>query len=350
MKINSFKVNSDNLFVSSVLLCTGGIHMRKLGKQVLESIIIAAIVPCMVFSTALRLDISTRAEGVPSEQETEYSEKSEAVLSIPVLKANGDIEQMALEDYVAHVVLGEVSAKFHPEALKAQAVAARTYTLRCTALGDKHPQGAVCTDYRCCQAYREPEEYLESGGTEEELQKIRNAVDATASEVLYYNDELICATYFACSGGTTEDAKDVWGQSYPYLQPVSSPEEENYDQQVILTAQELQQRLGVQLTGSPREWFGMTTYTDGKGVALMRIGARLYTGVELRKLLELRSTMIAVSFDESGIVFETKGYGHRVGMSQHGANAMAAAGEHYQSILSHYYCGVTLEQYHCNND
>jgi stage II sporulation protein D len=244
-----------------------------------------------------------------------------------------------------------VPASFHPEALKAQAVAARTYTLRCVLSGNKHQQGAVCTDHRCCQAYCEPEEYLSSGGKEEGLKKIRAAVEETCGEVLYYGSELICATYFASSGGTTEDAKAVWGQSYPYLLSVSSPEEASGDhgQQVTFTPDELQERLGVTLTGTPKSWFGMVAYTQGKGVALMRIGARLYTGVQLRKLLELRSTVISVDIQDQQIVFTTRGYGHRVGMSQHGANAMAKNGQDYRAILLHYYHNVTIDRFQYNN-
>lgn len=255
---------------------------------------------------------------------------------------------MDLENYVINVILGEISPNFHEEAIKAQAVAARTYALRCMEVGAKHEQRAVCTDHRCCQAYREPEAYLESGGTRGELAKVKRVVAETASEVLYYDGALICATYFASSGGATEDAQEVWGQSYPYLKPVDSPGEEGcgyFSQETSYTPQELQELLGVSLAGKPPSWFGMVTHTAGGGVDMMRIGGRLYTGVELRRILGLRSTAFQVVPTDEVILIKTLGYGHRVGMSQHGANAMAQNGSTYDKILTHYYPGTTLRQY-----
>lgn len=316
--------------------------MSKQWKRRIQILLVAVVVPGVILSLAARLCIHSRAEK-PQEEGTMR-------LSIPVYQPDGRVQQMGLEDYICRVVLGEVSTGFHSEALKAQAVAARTYTLRCVRNGNKHPQGAVCTDHRCCQAYCEPEEYLSSGGTEDGLKKIRSAVDATCGEVLYYGEELICATYFASSGGTTEDAKAVWGQSYPYLLSVPSPEDaQDHTRQVSFTPEEFQKRLGVTLTGEPQSWFGMVAYTQGKGVALMRIGARLYTGVQLRNLLELRSTVISVEIRDQQIIFTTKGYGHRVGMSQHGANGMAKNGQDYRSILTHYYQNVTVDQFRYND-
>lgn len=317
-------------------------------KQLLQSVLMGAVLPAVAFSMVSGVSVKDPAVP-PSTNEKRYAQS----LQIPVLQKDGGVETMELEAYITNVVLGEVSSGFHVEALKAQAVAARTYTLRCIESGNKHEESAVCTDYHCCQAYQAPEEYLKEGGTQEGLRKVENAVEATASEVLCYNDVLITATYFASSGGLTEDAEEVWGQSYPYLKPVSSPGEEEcgyFSQQTTLSPQELQELLGVSLTGKPPSWFGMVTYTEGGGVDLMRIGGKLYTGVELRQLLGLRSTVFEVTPTDEVILIETKGYGHRVGMSQHGANSMASAGSTYQEILSHYYIGTTLQQYTPRND
>lgn len=328
--------------------------MKVLCKQLFQSFVLGAVLPGVIFSAALRLTVSGAPvqKPTPDEGDQTLPEIQAKPRRIPVLLEDGVVE-MELESYITRVVLGEVAASFHPEALKAQAVAARTYTLRCVAGGDKHPQGAVCTDYRCCQAYREPEEYLSSGGTREGLDKISAAVEGTAGEVLYYGDALICATYFASSGGVTEDAREVWGQAYPYLVSVESPGEEDcgyYEQTVTFDAEEFRQRLGVSLRGTPKDWFGMVTYTDGEGVDLMRVGGKLYTGVELRSKLGLRSTVFTVSTTEDTVTFDTRGYGHRVGMSQHGANAMASAGSDYVQILAHYYTGATLSQYLSDGD
>ena len=326
-------------------------------KQIIQSLALSAALPGMLFSTALHftdgsapLPKPTAVSTEPTQPEVQAEEPE--MLTIPVLKSNGEVEQMRLEDYISRVVLGEMPASFEVEALKAQAVAARTYTLRCIESGDKH-QGAVCTDYRCCQAYREPEDYLKDGGKQKDIDKIVTAVSDTAGQVLYYEDELICATYFASSGGITEDAQEVWGQAYPYLKSVSSPEEDDtrYDgQKTSFSPKEFQELLGTSLRGKPESWFGMVTYTVGGGVDLMRIGGTLYTGVELRSRLGLRSTIFTVTTTDDKITFETKGYGHRVGLSQYGADAMAVAGSSYDEILAHYYVGTTLAQYPSDND
>lgn len=309
-------------------------------KQLLHSIICGVILPAMLLS------LLPEKEGNKGflKQEKSMSDQQAEQRQIWVVKEDGK-QKMDLEEYIVHVILGEVSSGFHEEALKAQAVAARTYTLYCIERNGKHGIGGVCTDYRCCQAYRTPEDYLSAGGKQSGVDKVRRAVSQTAGEVLYYNSELICATYFASSGGLTEDAEEVWGSDYPYLKPVLSPGEEEcgyFSKQVVYSGEELQQRLGVKLQGKPQTWFGMITYTTGGGVDLMRIGGKLYTGVELRSLLGLRSTIMTVTTTDDSVIIDTKGYGHRVGMSQHGANAMAESGSDYREILGHYYTDTTV--------
>ena len=314
-------------------------------KQILQAILLTAILPAMAFSMV--------SSGSANHLNLSKKQNDSQLLVIPVLGKDGKIEEMPLEEYVVNVILGEISANFHEEAIKAQAVAARTYTLQCLEAASKHQNRAVCTDFRCCQAYREPEEYLESGGTEREIDKVQKAVQDTALEVLYHDETLICSTYFASSGGRTEDAAEVWGEEYPYLKSVESPGEENcgyYSQETSYSPQELQELLDVTLVGKPPSWFGMVTYTPGGGVDLMRIGGKLYTGVELRSKLGLRSTAFEIIPTDEVILIKTKGYGHRVGMSQHGANAMAQQGRDYAEILSHYYIGTTLRQYSKGND
>lgn len=328
----------------------GVIDLKGILKQMLHTAFMTMLVPAMLLSFAAILN-SDRSEimGVtniyPPEQTEAGSEPPAVSVYIPVLYTDGEVLQMELEEYVYRVVLGEMPAYFDLEALKAQAVAARTYTLKCIEFGDRHPQGAVCTDYTCCQAYREPEDYLDDGGSPENVAKVRRAVMETAGQALYYGGELIIATYFASSGGMTEDSVVVWGESYPYLKPVASPGEQDweyYGNRVTLTTEEFQERLGVELTGTAAHWFGKVIYTDGGGVYTMRIGARIYTGVELREIFGLRSTMFTVSYTPDSVTFVTRGYGHRVGLSQYGADAMAVSGSSYDEILAHYYPGTSL--------
>ncbi len=286
----------------------------------------------------------TQAEA-PQEEPTQGPEEEPVVL--PVRMFDGTVEPMQLETYLVAVVLAEMPASFEMEALKAQAVVARTYALRCCRIGNKHPQGAVCTDSGCCQAYSSPETYTSRGGTWENVERVRQAVEQTAGQVLTYNGALITATYFSCSGGTTEDAAEVWGSDVPYLQSVSSPGEESathFTDEVRFSAEEFRELLQAEPEGSMEEWLGDVSYTEGGGVAWMEIGTERYKGTELRKLLKLRSTAFTATVEGDEIVICTRGYGHRVGMSQYGANAMAKNGADYVEILTHYYQGAVLTE------
>ncbi len=256
--------------------------------------------------------------------------------------------EMELEEYLLGVMLAEVPAAFEYEALKAQAVASRTYTLLCCKVRKTHEVGAVCTKNTCCQAYLSPETYLAKGGHPQDVQTMRYALEDTAGQVLTYGGELIVATYFSCSGGSTEDAREVWGAAFPYLQSVVSPGEQIadfFEDEAIFTAQEFQNAIGVELEGELSDWFGQVKYTAGGGVYQMEIGGVWYKGTTLRTLLGLRSTAFTVSIQGQSIHIATRGYGHRVGMSQYGAEAMALRGSSYTQILGHYYAGTSLEQY-----
>jgi stage II sporulation protein D len=189
---------------------------------------------------------------------------------------------------------------------------------------------------------------LENGGKQSAVEKARAAANDTTGHVLTYNGALIEATYFSCSGGRTEDALAVWGTDVPYLKAVDSPGEENakwYTDRVRFSAAEFATRLQLVLTGSPSGWFGPVTRTSGGGVDTMEIGGVIFKGTELRQRLGLRSTAFSVTVVGELIYVSTKGYGHRVGMSQYGADAMALNGYGYTQILEHYYPGTVLESY-----
>lgn len=328
--------------------------MKTIMKQLIQSVALGTVIPGLLVSTAAdrnlpldngeqtdQPDIVLTEPALPPEQQI-----SPADVSIPVLKPDGKVYAMDLEDYVCRVVLGEMPAGFEEEALKAQAVAARTYALRCLG-GSKHPEGAICTSYQCCQAYCEPEGYIRSGGTWANTEKVFHAVRQTAGEVLYYQDKLIMATYFSSAGNMTEDAVAVWGNAFPYLVSVESPEgDDPFDgQTVTFTAEKFQSLLGVTLKGKPSSWFGAVMYTVGGGVDKIRIGGTLYKGTEIRSKLGLRSTDFTVTTTDTEVTFTTNGNGHRVGMSQYGAQALAQEGEDYLQILYHYYTGTQIGQY-----
>ena len=263
---------------------------------------------------------------------------------LTVVNAAGNLQQMELGEYLVGVVLAEMPADFEPEALRAQAVVARTYTRR-RMTGSKHEGAVVCMDSGCCQGYRAPEDYLADGGKAQAVEKVRAAVADTDGLVLVYQGALIDATYFSCSGGSTEDAVAVWGQDVPYLQAVESPGEENaprYSDSVTFSAVEFAERLGLSAAGDPSGWFGVVTYTDGGGVDTMTIRGEEFSGTRLRSKLGLRSTAFTVEVNGSRITVTTRGFGHRVGMSQYGAQAMAKAGSGFEEILTHYYTGAEL--------
>ena len=233
---------------------------------------------------------------------------------------DGSVEEAALDTYLAQVVLSEMPASFAPEALKAQAVAARTFACRQTA-GGKHENADVCAQSACCQACLTVEDLRAryGDGFEAAWDKALAAVRETQNEVLTYEGALIDAVYFSCSGGSTEDAAAVWGTDVPYLRAVESPGEQDaakYESRVCVTAE---------------------TFVD-----TLTAGDRSFSGVQLRKAFGLNSTRFTLLYEDGAFSFDVLGYGHRVGMSQYGADAIARLGFDYQTILRFYYRGAEL--------
>lgn len=253
-----------------------------------------------------------------------------------------DIFQMELEEYIRRVVLAEMPAYFEPDALKAQAVAARTFACRAVTTGGKHGDGSICTAFSCCQGYLEPGQYLQSYGNPSDLEKITAAVQTTAGIIVTYRGAPIEAAFFSSASGLTEDAAAVWGGARPYLIAQESPEADT-QQQVVFSRAYLEKTLGVSLVGA-EPWFADWTYTPGQGVDSVKIGSRVFTGTQLRQLLGLRSTAFTVAIENDAAVFTVHGYGHRVGMSQYGADAMAAQGSTFREILAYYYPGTELTE------
>ena len=311
-------------------------------KRTIYEILMAAVLIWVVPWFLVSFVITAR----PQEVQLETTEPSETIQPAPVIsvKLGDEILEMQMEDYLTAVLLAEMPGSFHMEAKMAQAVVARTYALRTIAKSDKHSQ-AVCGDSTCCQGFRLPGDYIKAGGTQETVDQARLAVRQTAGFVLTYAGDLIDATYFACSGGYTEPAVAVWGTDVPYLQAVPSPGEESaahYTDTVTVTPSEFAHALERELTGSPTGWFGPVTYTQGGGVAYITVAGVRYSGKELRALLNLRSTAFTITATDTQIQFVTRGHGHRVGMSQYGAQAMALNGSTWRQILEHYYPGTEV--------
>lgn len=322
--------------------------MKPILREVLLAAFLGLVLPGIVLNMAVSMEREEPLASVEPVTEPEPTETTEQVaLTMLLQQEDGSVAEMDMDTYLTGVILAELPASFEPEAKKAQAVVARTFTRKAYVTGGKHGDGSVCTDSTCCQAYISPEAYREKGGTEEAVEAARSAVTATSGYVLTYEGQLIEATYFSCSGGSTEDAVAVWGTDFPYLRATDSPGEEgatHYTDTVYFTGEEFADALGVSLSGTPESWLGFTTYTAGGGVNTMMIGGKEYKGTELRSLLGLRSTAFTMTADSGGVTVVTKGFGHRVGMSQYGADAMAAGGSGYADILAYYYKGTSLER------
>ena len=317
--------------------------MKEKSARVLMAILLGLATPGFVIRlTAPQPElvaIDTKATQATYPQET-------APPGIWVMTDEEQTQWMVLEEYLTGVILAEMPTSYDHQALCAQAVAARTYTMK-RQKGEKHPNGAVCTDAACCQAYVSIPEYLNGLGYAEDVTIARNAVNATEEMVMTYDGELIEATYFHSSGGRTEEAVAVWGVDYPYLQVVDSPGEENmdgYTNRVFYSREDLQLLLNRQLPGSSKSWVGWTTYTVGGGVDTILLAGIQYSGIQLRSLLKLDSTAFTVQPEGDGLWFTTMGKGHRVGMSQTGAQAMALQGKTWQEILAHYYPGTRIDK------
>lgn len=311
----------------------------------LAAFLLAAFLVC-VLPVLLAVPFTNEADApIATTTPTELATTPVPVIEdLVMIYDEGIVRSVPVEAYITCVVLAEMPASFEMEALKAQAVVARTYTYR-RIEQPKHNEAAVCTDAACCQAYISVVDYIADGGTMDSVNRIAQAVTETSGRVMTYQGTYIEATYFSCSGGRTEDAAAVWGSDVPYLQSVDSPGEENathYTDTVRLTAKEFCEKIGYQPSGPVETWVGQVRYTKGGGVSDIQIGEKTFSGTNLRKCLNLRSTAFVVTAVGDMVTITTKGFGHRVGMSQYGADAMAVMGSSYQEILCHYYQGAEL--------
>ena len=265
------------------------------------------------------------------------------------------LEEMELEEYILRVVSAEMPASYDSEALKAQAVAARTYTLRKKLGGgcQKIEGAEICSDYTHCQAYCSEEDMRKKWGNDYEAyhEKIAQAVSQTAGQVLVYEGQPISALYFSSSGGMTESSEHVFGGQVPYLQSVSSPGESDYagaqtkkefsyaEAAALISEKYPEAKITEQNVKTSISI--LSRYESGR-VENLKLGETTISGVKARQLFGLRSANFTISFGADKMTFETIGYGHGVGMSQAGANAMGKDGKTYQEILLHYYTGVAL--------
>lgn len=255
---------------------------------------------------------------------------------------------MTLEEYVQGVVAAEMPASFELEALKAQAVAARTYAYRRILRGEQipeHPEAHLSSDYQSGQAWISWETFLERHGQVVgwSLQKkIRKAVSQTQGQIIYCEAEPILAVYHSTSGGRTENSEHYWSEQLPYLRAVEDPFSAKSPHHYS-TASINVDKLGEILEVSKVKNFKVIERYPSGRVKTVEVGEKWFSGREIRQRLGLRSTWFTAEIIGNELVFSVWGYGHGVGMSQYGAQGMAQAGYGYAEILQYYYQGVEVK-------
>ena len=328
----------------------------------MKQTIAAGVLLCMLLFLPVWLgaEETAPAEEPPAAAEpaaVESGEGSDAAHTVRLWNGSA-VETMTAAEYLPGVVRGEMPAAFEEEALKAQAVAERTYLYYRMASTPKenHPDADVCTDSNCCTAWLSETDARAKWGDKFDRYeaKVQQAVTDTDGQVVLYEGAPIMAVFHSSSAGATAASGDVWEASLPYLVSVKSPEDAdsvpNYYSVNTFTADEFRAIFckahpEAKLSGDTGGWIGEVTLTDAGRVASARVGGVSVTGKELRSLYGLRSAAFTVEAAGDSVTFRVAGYGHGVGMSQYGANALAKEGKTWREILQWYYTGVTIGLY-----
>jgi len=305
----------------------------------------------IALSIPMLIVVPVRGGGIPSHSAEPVSAAIDDS-SIISFEHNGKVENISLNDYLEGVVAAEMPASFNIEALKAQAVAARTYALYKISR-HSHQGFDVCDDAGCCSAYLDPSELKERWGREYTayIEKIRLAVESTDGLYLTWADEPILAVFHSSSLGKTEESGNVWPNSLPYLVSAPSPETPEQVANLISTVTVskddfkktvLEKYPDAVLGTDPRLWMSYVYYSESGRVKSLKVGGVEVTGSDFRFLFGLRSAAFTFEYDDKSFVFSVSGYGHGVGMSQYGANIMAGDGALFDEILANYYPGTQL--------
>ena len=308
-----------------------------------RTMIVVYISLIVVISFIVRSKTNFILEETNSKKESIESTEEENEIIINVL-SNNEIVNLNLEDYVIGVVACEMPASFNIEALKAQAVASRTFVLN----RRKDKQNYIIKDDTSAQCFQTQEEMQNKWKTnyEKYYNKIKNAVYETKGMYLTYKDKIITAFYFSMSNGYTEASENVFSSSRAYLKSVESKWEINhkdFEKTITITIEDLKKKLG--LKDNKIQSINILNRYDTNRVKEVEINNKIYTGVEFRKLLGLRSTDFDIEYNNKSITITTRGYGHGVGMSQYGANGMASLGYTYDEILKYYYKDIEIKKY-----
>jgi len=285
----------------------------------------------------------------------EPAPENEEIISV-YLHTEDKVVNMNKSQYLKEVVSAEMPADFHIEALKAQAVAARSYldsrrnAYKTSGAPEEHKGADVCTNPSHCKAWISQEKRMEiwKESANENWAKISAAVEETAGQIITYNDEVISAVFHSTSSGKTENSKDVWGGERPYLVSVESPGDmysPKYKSEKTVSIEEFKKTVSENIANVDftRELVGEITRSEAGGIISVSVGGVSISGTQLRNLFDLRSANIQIKIEGDLIRFDVTGYGHGVGMSQYGANYLANEGKSYIDILKTYYSNVEVK-------
>lgn len=328
--------------------------MRKIILYILGFVLICFLIP-IIFTNRKQVKSTQNLAEINAVQENteDYTYTNYGTVRL-LHTATGEVEVLPMDEYLYGVVSAEMPANFEQEALKAQAIVARTYTVYKMYKGSKHENSDICDDSTCCQAWISKENRFErwnEAERESNWNKILTAVNETKGKIVTYNGEPINAFFHSNSGGSTETVANVWGGTdYPYLQSVETSGEEGYTQYastVTLTKEEVLQKIQeshpeVIIDFNTEDAIQILEYTESGRVKTIKFGNVNLSGVEARTTFGLKSAKFSVEIGES-ITFNVVGYGHGVGLSQTGADAMAKTGATAEQIINHYYTDVKIE-------
>lgn len=334
--------------------------MKNILIYLIAFILICFIVPAMLTKRTVSTDVQENNssdfqdnETIQPNEEAVYEYNKYGNITLLHKKTEG-IETVNIDEYLCNVVSAEMPADYEIEALKAQAIVARTYTIY-KILNKKHENADICDDSTCCQAWISKDDRLarwEESKRESNWKKICNAVNGTKGKIVTYNNVPINAFFHSNSGGITEIPVNVWGGTgYPYLQSVETSGEDAYTQyssEVVLKQEELLEKLkekysDISIDFSNEDDIKILEYTEGNRIKTIKFGNHEVSGVEVRSLLGLRSANFEVIREGDSIKFSVKGYGHGVGMSQTGADSLAKQGKNADDIIKHFYKDIEIK-------
>ena len=313
-----------------------------------------AFILSVLFAVVILPSLVVMITGKNSNYNTEKNSKE---TKITVLMPNGEIKEFEIEKYLYGVLAGEMPASFHTEALKAQAVAARTYIINKHENGDSdHKDADVCTDSTHCKAYLDSDaikEKLGSGWEKDYGSKIKDAITSTKGEIAVYDGKAIEAVFHSTGSGVTENAKDVWGKDVPYLTSVQSPGDTlspKYYSEITVSKDEFKRIISDAAGYDLAPYAGDAVLNESGSVNTIDLGGKVFKGTVVRQMFSLPSANFVIENADDHFVFKCRGKGHGVGMSQYGAEYFAENGMDYKDILKTYYKGVEIVKYEGNKN